>query len=91
MKTVMFKGAIYTRSGGKVTQLVYLPVNKAYAFLFGPSLVKLKGEDLMYPTKAAASQAAENHGMIIDSNGRCRKNPSVAPASSHIEEMQQAA
>lgn len=51
-------------------KLVYLPVNAAWAFLFGDTLVRLHNADsLFFCTRRAAVVAASACGLAVSSRG----------------------
>jgi hypothetical protein len=55
--------------------LVFLPVNQAYAFIFGDSTLQISGEPRFFQTKREAIEAAKRHGLSV--NGRGRVNPLI--------------
>jgi hypothetical protein len=54
----------------KQVKLVYLPVNAAWAFLFGDTLVRLHNADsLFFRTRRAAVLAASACGLAVGGRG----------------------
>jgi len=52
-----------------LTQLVWLPVNQTYVFMFGDQLLRLEGESMTYVNRVDAIAAANRKGLAVAQNG----------------------
>ena len=53
-------------------KLVYLPVNAAWAFLFGDNPTRMGDFKMFFDTREEATAAAEHQGLIVDDDGKVR-------------------
>lgn len=59
---------MYLSTEGSKMRLVYLPVNIAWAFVFGGRIVSV-GDTRVFLTRSDAVQAARRQGLTVGRNG----------------------
>lgn len=52
-----------------LTQLVWLPANSAYVFMFGDQMLRLEGDSMFYTNRVDAVDAAIRHGLKVKQSG----------------------
>ncbi len=56
-------------------RLAYLPINAAFAFVFGDALLSLDGEDTFFQTRKAAIDAAARKRLVVKRGGVVEVQP----------------
>jgi len=59
-------------------RMTYLPANQCWTFVFGTALVRM-GDCLLFDTADAAIEAAREHGLLVQPDGRTEAIPEPAP------------
>ena len=58
-------------------RMAYLPINQCWTFVFGTALVGM-GDRLLFDSADAAIEAAREHGLLVQPDGRTEAIPTPA-------------
>lgn len=70
---IPIRRAMFDLQHNPIMQLVFLKASRGFAFLYGDTIRRIQGEDVLFPDIRTADEVAQRHGLWFDSHWRVRK------------------